>query len=97
MRVAPLDGLVTSRSTGPVTLTVTFSIALPVVSVMNNSAVVVADDGRGRGFWVVGAATGGFCVAGGVAGGGCVCGLAGAGGVAPGLSDNAACGDGVEA
>jgi hypothetical protein len=52
------------------------------VSVMNNNAVVVADDGRGRGFWVAGAAAGGVCVAGAVAGGGCVCGRAGAGGVA---------------
>jgi hypothetical protein len=66
MRVGPLDGLLTSRSTGPITLTVTFSIGRPVPSVMKSIAVVVAEpDGRGRGACVTGAGV----VTGGLAGG----------------------------
>ena len=73
MRVAPLPGLLTSRSTGPITFTVTFSIARPDPSVMNSSAVVVAlPDGRGRGACAAGAGAAGF------GGGGCAGGVAGA-------------------
>src|SRR5687768_10901282 len=42
MRVGPLAALCTSRSTGPITFTVTPSIGAPLLSVMNNWAVVVA-------------------------------------------------------
>src|SRR5215217_7543271 len=77
MRVGPLGGLFTSRSTGPMTWTVTSSIIFPAPSVMYSSAVVVLlPVGRGRGAWVAGAA--GVVVGGGVAGG---CGLGAAGGV----------------
>src|SRR5688572_4634528 len=68
MRVGPLAGLFTSRSTGPMTLTVTPSIGTPLALVMNTSAVVVEElEARGRGACV------GAGVAGGVAGfaGGC--------------------------
>src|SRR5688500_3855552 len=42
MRVGPLAGLCTSRSTGPITLTVTPSIGAPPLSVTKITAVVVA-------------------------------------------------------
>src|SRR5687767_13879034 len=50
MRVGPLAGLCTSRSTGPITLTVTPSIGAPPLSVTKITAVVVAPPvARGRG------------------------------------------------
>ena len=59
----PPPGLLASRSTGPVTVTVTPSIGAPAGSVMKNSALVVGPPGvaaaRGLGACVVAAGTGG--------------------------------------
>ena len=69
--MGPLATLVTSRSTGPMTFTVTPSMGEPLVLVMKSSAVVVAVlEARGRGGCVAGA---GLVVVGGDAGGCAVC------------------------
>ena len=73
-RVGPDIGLVASRSTGPVAVTVTPSSADPVGSVMNSNAVVVAPEaGRGFGFvvWVAGLGLVGDGLGGAVCGGAC--------------------------